>query len=141
MPRQKGCPRALLVCAGLLRGCAPAVESDLHAMPPGKYADYRAVLLEAGRATKMAEGTPDTVRNRFAECGSDFILSGIAPLDRINLDRYARGEVAMSTEELQRIAYVENQLHGAQPLTQGGLERLDPFCPNDIPAFKRALGQ
>ena len=89
----------------------------------------------------MAEGTPDAVRNRFAECGADFILSGIAPLDRINLDRYARGEVALSTEELQRIDYVENQLHGTQPLTQGGLERLQPYCPDDIPAFRTALGQ
>jgi hypothetical protein len=110
-------------------------------MPPGKYADYRAVLIEAGRAAKMAPGTPDAVRNRFAECGSDYILSGIAPLDRINLDRYARGEIALSTEELQRIDYVENKVHGAQPLTQGGLERLEPWCKDDIPAFKQALGQ
>ena len=125
----------------LLAGCAPRIEPEMHAMPPGRYADYRAVLMEAGRGTKMAEGTPDAVRNRFAECGSDYILSGIAPLDRINLDRYARGEVAMSTEELQRIDYVENTLHGSQPLTQGGLDRLAPFCKDDIPAFKKALGQ
>jgi hypothetical protein len=129
------------LCALLLAGCAPRVEPDLHAMPQGKYADYRAVLVEAGRATQMAEGTPDAVRSRFAECGADFILSGIAPLDRINLDHYARGELAMSTEELQRIDYVENTLHGTQPLTQGGLERLEPFCKADIPAFKQALGQ
>jgi hypothetical protein len=134
-------PRHWWPCILLLAGCAPRVEPDLHSMPPGKYADYRAVLIEAGRATKMAEGTPDSVRNRFAECGSDYILSGIAPLDQINLDRYARGEIALSTEELQRIDYVENMLHGAQPLTQGGLERLEPWCKDDIPAFKQALGQ
>ena len=134
-------PRRWWLSTLLLAGCAPSIEPDLHAMPAGRYADYRAVLVEAGLKARVTDGTPDAVRQRFADCASDFILSGIAPLDRINLDRYARGEVAMTTGELQRIDYVENTLHGSQPLTQGGLERLAPFCADDIPAFKQALGQ
>jgi len=133
-------PRGWWLCALVLAGCAPR-GPELYSMPAGRYENYRAVLVEKGRATQMASGTPDAVRNRFAECGADFILSGIAPLDRILLDRYARGELAMSGAELQRIDYVESVLHGAEPLTRGGLERLQPWCPNDIPAFKQALGQ
>jgi len=89
----------------------------------------------------MKSGTPEAVRNRFAECGADFILSGIAPLDRILLDKYARGELALSGEDLARIDWVESTLHGDQPLTAGGLELLQPWCPDDIPAFEQALGQ
>jgi len=135
-------PWSIWLCALVLMGCAPVDPGpQLHSMPAGKYADYRAVLVEAGRATEMKSGTPEDVRNRFAECGADYILSGVAPLDRMRLDQYARGELAMSREELQRIDYVENQLHGSQPLTQGGLDRLKHQCPDDIPAFKQALGQ
>ena len=134
-------PRLAFLAALLLVGCVSQAEPELHAMPAGKYADYRAFLIEAGRGTRMAAGTPDAVRQRFAECASDFILTGIAPLDRTMLDRYARGELAMPAEELDRIDRVERILHGDQPLTQGGLERLAPFCADDIPAFKQALGQ
>jgi hypothetical protein len=134
--------RGWWLCALALAGCvAREAGPELYSMPAGRYADYRAVLVEAGRGTKMAEGTPDTVRNRFAECSADFILSGIAPLDRIMLDKYARGELALGGEELNRIDWVESLLHGEQPLTEGGLDRLEPWCPGDIPAFARALGQ
>jgi hypothetical protein len=132
-----------LFCAALaLAGCAPRdAGPQMQSMPPGKYADYRAFLIEAGSGVTMAAGTPDTVRRRFAECSADFILSGMAPLDRMMLDQYARGELAVTAEELDRIDRVERILHGDQPLTQGGLERLAPFCPNDVAAFKQALGQ
>lgn len=137
-------PRELWLCAlaVMLAGCATRdADPAMQSMPAGKYADYRAVLVEAASAAPMASGTPETVKKSFAECSADYILSGIAPLDRMTLDRYARGEVAMPAEELDRIDYVERVLHGDQPLTQGGLERLQPWCAGDIPAFKQAFGQ
>ncbi len=137
-------PRELWLCAlaVMLAGCASRdIEPAMQAMPAGKYADYRAVLVEAALAAPMASGTPDPVKKSFAECSADFILSGIAPLDRMTLDRYARGELAVTVEELDRIDRVERILHGDQPLTQGGLDRLQPWCAGDIPAFKQAFGQ
>src|SRR4051812_12665022 len=80
-------PRVWWLLSMVLAGCVPDAGPDLHAMPAGRYPNYRAVLVEKGLATSMVSGTPDAVRKRFAECGSDFILSGIAPLDRILLDK------------------------------------------------------
>jgi len=137
-------PRGWWLCAlaVMLAGCAPRdAEPMMQAMPKGKYADYRAVLVEAALAAPTASGTPESVKKSFAACSADYILSGIAPLDRMNLDQYARGELAMPAAELDRIDYVERVLHGDQPLTQGGLDRLQPWCASDIPAFKQAFGQ
>lgn len=102
----------------------------------GRYANYRELLISSGKQTRFPAGTPEAVKNRYYECAADFVLSGVSPVDLPKLDGYAQGRQDLTVGELNRInADIEARL--GRPLTQGGLERLTPFCPGDVASFQQ----
>jgi len=120
------------IAAFIISGCA---ADSATALERGKYSNYRDLLIDLGAYTKFPPEASYDLRRRYAECSSDFVLSGVAPADLPKLDAYARGELDLSQSELIRINDDIVRKLG-KPLTDGDLDRLMPFCPADVPSFK-----
>jgi hypothetical protein len=116
-----------------LTGCVSS--STPIGFAPGRYDSYRDLLETTAIETKFPQGTPEAVKKSYYRCAASFVLSGVSPTDLPKLDAYARGQMDLPISELNRInADIERKL--GRPLTQGGLERLEPFCSADLPQIQ-----
>jgi hypothetical protein len=134
----ENCTRSLIfsTCVSVFLFTACVSGDTPLGFKPGKHSNYRALLVSMGAYTKFPTGTPQSVKDRYSECAADFVLSGVSPVDLPKLDAYAQGRQDLTVNELNRInAGIEAKL--GRPLTQGGLERLTPFCPDDVPDFMK----
>jgi hypothetical protein len=131
-------PSRLLIstslAAFLLAACVP--DSAKMSLQPGKHRDYHDLMVKVGLMAKFPPGAPSDIGIRYAECAADFIMANTSPADQQKLDAYARGETTLTVGESRRM---DDNLEAAvgKPLTEGGLERLAPYCPQDVPDFQK----
>ena len=125
---------SMCLTALLLSGCV-SDRTELS-FAQGKYHNYRDLLVSTAAFTKFPKGTPSSVKDRYAQCSADFVLTAVSPVDLPSLDAYAQGVQSMPVGELNRInSQIEAKL--GRPLTHGGLERLAGICPNDVADFQK----
>jgi hypothetical protein len=131
----------------MLKSLAPAVlavlflqscVSDSTQMPdpPGRYDSYYDLLITIGGYAKFPSGAPQSVRDRYAKCAADFVIANTPPADLPKLDAYARGQGGLTVGESRRMDQALAARAGG-PITDGGLERLTPYCPEDVPDLLR----
>jgi hypothetical protein len=122
------------VAAFVLTACVP--DSAQMSIQPGRYQDYHDFMVKIGLLAKFPPGAPSDIGIRYAECAADFVMDNTSPADRQKLDAYARGESTLTAGESRRM---DANLEAAvgKSLTEGGLERLTPYCPDDVPDFQK----
>ena len=127
-----------VVCIIIVAACAPRP----WLAPPGKYQSYREAIsstLEAGMTDRNWADVPQDVRHRLAECTADLVVANVTPAQLGQLDAAARGESAAPAELGHQ---VNQQLESAVGIVhRGDFAALEPYCPGDIPTFRRYVRQ
>ena len=123
---------------GLLLGsCVP--DSASTSIESGRYTSYRDLLVKTAETAPATEKMPTDVREQYARCSADFVITAISPADLANLDEYARGQRELTVGESKRIdESIRRQL--GKPLIEGDLSRLNKLCPESVPGFQKYLG-
>ena len=106
--------------------------------PPGRYTSYHDALssnLLAGMTERYWDDVPMDVRKRLADCTADAVVAHVTPEQLNALDAAARGEREASAETARQ---VDLQLLAAvRSGERGDFRDLEPYCPQDIPSFKK----
>lgn len=121
---------AVLLCAS----CAPRAWNE----PAGRYTSYHEALssnLRAGMTERYWDDVPMDVRQRLADCTADAVVAHVTPEQLKALDAAARGEREAPAETAKQ---VDLQLLAAvRSGKRGDFGYLEPYCPQDIPSFKK----
>lgn len=126
----------VVLAALILAACVPS--NATYQLAPGKWSDYRDLNRSIGMGMVEAQSAPQDVKDRFAACFADYIVSAFTPAELQRLDAYARGE-ALSKEELDRLDQAGKDRANGTKLTNATVDRFDTTCPADVPDFKRYL--
>jgi hypothetical protein len=123
------------VAAVLLAGC---VTVNVPRVNPGSYPNYREMLVAQLELFPWDSDAPRDLVRRFNICGADVMLGYFTTYELERLDKYARGELHISEDELERISDdVDDRIGGEKELT----EKIKQRCPDvirDAEAHKKA---
>jgi hypothetical protein len=128
-------------------GAAPAgsvsrapVESGSGLMAPWKSPSYREYLVDAtmeGLKAGPSASAPERVKFAYSICAADFAVAPLTPAERGKLDAWSRRDISISSSEWTAEQERERALFG--PDFSTALDRMTPFCPDKIPAFRQYL--
>lgn len=127
--------------AGLTGGVAllaACVTINVPRVNPGSYPNYREMAVAQMELMPWGSGAPRELISRFNICAVDVMLGYYTSYEIERLDKYARGELRISDEELKRIeSDVEDRMGGEEEMI-GQMRQKCPDVIQDAEAYKKA---
>ena len=123
------------VAAVLLTGC---VTVNAQRVTPGSYPNYREMAVAQMDLMPYYEGMPRDLVRRINICAANVVFTHYTTSELERLDKYARGELYLSDEEVENIhSVVEDRAGGVEKVFEEAKQR----CPDvfrDAEAYRKA---
>jgi hypothetical protein len=119
----------------ILAGC---VTVNVQRVNPGSYPNYREMAIAQADLLPQYEGMPRDLVRRVNICTADVVFQHYTASEIERLDKYARGELYLSDEEVEDIhSGAEDRAGGVEKVFEEAKQR----CPDvfrDAEAYRNA---
>lgn len=123
------------VAAVLLTGC---VTVNVQRVNPGSYPNYREMAIAQADLLPQYDGMPRDLVHRVNICAADVVFQHYTASEIERLDKYARGELYLSDEEVEDIhSDAEDRAGSVEKVFEEAKQR----CPDvfrDAEAYRKA---
>jgi hypothetical protein len=118
----------------LLVGC---VAVNVQRVSPGAYPNYREMAIAQMDLMPYYEEVPRDLVHRINICSADLVLGYYATYELERLDKYARGELHLSDDELEDLREIAKDRAGGH---EELMEKAQQRCPDvfrDAEAYRK----
>lgn len=124
-----------VLAAAFVAGC---VTVNVQRVNPGSYPNYREMAIAQQDLMPWFEGVPRELAHRINTCAADVVFRYYTAAEIDRLDKYARGELYLSDEEVEDIhSDAEDRAGGVEKAFEEAKQR----CPDvfrDAAAYRKA---